>query len=190
MEREQYLAAIKPRMPEKRYIHTIGVMETAIQLAEHYGEDAKKAETVAILHDIAKYADIDWMEQIVREQNLDQRLLGWGSELLHGPVGAYIAESEFGITDEDMLNAIRFHTTGRACMSQLEKILFVADMIEPNRKFDGVDRLRKKAQKDLDKAVSACIQHTLAFLIDTKQTIYPVSIECYNDMMKREESEG
>jgi len=190
MERDQYLAAIKPRMPEKRYIHTIGVMETAIELAKKYGEEEKKAETAAILHDIAKYAEIEWMENIVRAEKLDARLLGWGSELLHGPVGAYIAESEFALTDEDMLNAIRFHTTGRAGMSRLEKIIFVADMIEPNRKFDGVNRLRKKAEKGLDKAMSACVRHTLAFLIDTKQPIYPLSIECYNDMMKREDSEG
>ena len=190
MEREQYLAAIKPRMPEKRFIHTVGVMETAINLAQKYGEDVKKAETAAILHDIAKYADIEWMENIVRDEKLDERLIGWGSELLHGPVGAYIAQSEFGITDEELLNAIRFHTTGRANMSRLEKIIFVADMIEPNRRFDGVERLRKKAQKNLDKAMSACVRHTLAFLIDTKQPIYPLSIECYNDMMNREDSEG
>ena len=62
-------------------------------------------------------------------------------------------------------------------------------MIEPNRRFDGVDRLRKK-RKNLDKAMSACVRHTLAFLIDTKQPIYPLSIACYNDMMNREESEG
>ncbi|MEG0258604.1 MAG: bis(5'-nucleosyl)-tetraphosphatase (symmetrical) YqeK [Lysinibacillus sp.] len=190
MEREDYLKAIEPRMPQKRYIHTLGVMETAIQLAERYGADVKKAETAAILHDIAKYADVDWMESIVHTNNLDVRLLGWGSELLHGPVGAYIAESEFGITDVDLLNAIRFHTTGRAGMTLLEKIIFVADMIEPNRKFAGVDYLRKKAKKDLDKAVKACVRHTMAFLIDTKQPIYPLSVECYNDMMKREESEG
>lgn len=190
MEREQFLAAIKPRMPEKRYIHTIGVMETAIDLARKYGEDEKKAETAAILHDIAKYAEIEWMEQIVRTEKLDERLIGWGSELLHGPVGAYIAESEFGIKDDELLNAIRFHTTGRPNMSRLEKIIFVADMIEPNRQFDGVDRLRKKAQKNLDKAMSACVRHTLAFLIDTRQPIYPLSIECYNDMMNREDSEG
>jgi predicted HD superfamily hydrolase involved in NAD metabolism len=189
MEREQYLAAIKPRMPEKRYIHTLGVMETAITLAKIYGENEKKAETAAILHDIAKYAEVEWMERIVQDEKLNQQLIGWGSELLHGPVGAYIAESEFGITDEDILNAIRFHTTGRLAMSRLEKILFVADMIEPNRNFEGVERLRKKAQKNLDKAMSACIRHTLAFLIDTKQAIYPLSIACYNDMMKREESE-
>ncbi|MFJ5764826.1 bis(5'-nucleosyl)-tetraphosphatase (symmetrical) YqeK [Lysinibacillus sp. NPDC093210] len=190
MEREQYLAAIKPRMPEKRYIHTLGVMETAITLAKIYGENEKKAETAAILHDIAKYAEVEWMERIVQNEKLDQQLIGWGSELLHGPVGAYIAENEFGITDEDILNAIRFHTTGRVAMSRLEKILFVADMIEPNRNFEGVENLRKKARKNLDKAMSACIRHTLAFLIDTKQAIYPLSIACYNDMMKREESEG
>ncbi len=78
MEREQYLAAIKPRMPEKRFIHTVGVMETAINLAQKYGEDVKKAETAAILHDIAKYADIEWMENIVRDEKLDERLIGWG----------------------------------------------------------------------------------------------------------------
>ena len=65
------------------------------------------------------------MENIVRDEKLDARLIGWGSELLHGPVGAYIAESEFGITDEDMLNAIRFHTTGRVSMSRLEKLFLL-----------------------------------------------------------------
>jgi len=146
MEREQYLAAIKTRMPEKRYIHTLGVMETAIALAKIYGEDEKKAETAAILHDISKYADIDWMEQIVQQQKLDQQLLGWGSELLHGPVGAYIAKSEFGITDEDILNAIRFHTTGRVAMSRLEKIIFVADMIDSLHTWYRIDELVKLVQ--------------------------------------------
>ena len=80
------LAAIKGRMPEKRYIHTIGVMETAISLAKSYGEDPKKAETAAILHDIAKYADVEWMKGIVTEQQLDPRLLDWNAEILHGPV--------------------------------------------------------------------------------------------------------
>lgn len=134
MERSDYLSAIKTRMPEKRYIHTIGVMETAIFLAEKYGEDVKSAEVAAILHDIAKYADEEWMNQIVKEKCLDERLLGWGSEILHGPVGAWIAQTEFNITNEDILNAIRFHTTGRANMSKLEKIIYIADMIEPNRK--------------------------------------------------------
>lgn len=187
MERDDYLAIVKTRMPEKRYIHTIGVMETAIQLAEKYGENVESAETAAILHDIAKYSDIDWMKQIVIENGLDLRLIDWGAEILHGPVGAWIAENEFSIEDQDILNSIRFHTTGRANMSTLEKIIFVADMIEPNRAFAGVEKLRKKANKDLDKAMNACIRHSIKFLVKTKQPIYPVSIECYNDCVGKEQ---
>lgn len=187
MERDDYLAKVKQRMPEKRYIHTIGVMETAIQLAQKYGENVKSAETAAILHDIAKYSDVEWMEKMVVENDLDARLVGWGSEILHGPVGAWIAEHEFLIQDEDILNAIRFHTTGRANMSTLEKIIFVADMIEPNRSFPGVDKLRKKANNNLNQAMKACIRHSIQFLVETKQPIYPVSIECYNDCVGKEQ---
>jgi predicted HD superfamily hydrolase involved in NAD metabolism len=186
MERQQLLAAIKGRMPEKRYIHTIGVMETAISLAQQYGEDPKKAETAAILHDIAKYADVDWMQRIVKEQNLDKRLLGWNAEILHGPVGAWIVQNEFNIQDEDILNAIRFHTTGRGNMTKFEKIIYVADMIEPNRKFDGVEQLRQLANEDLDEAFTACVTHTLSFLVQSRQAIYPVSIECYNSLMRED----
>ena len=186
MAREQLLAAIKPRMPEKRYLHTLGVMQTAIDLAERYGEDPLKAETAAILHDMAKYEDIDKMEAIIREHHLDQAVIGWGSELLHGPVAAYYAESMFGITDVDILHAIQYHTTGRVGMSKLEKIIFVADMIEPTRNYPGVERLRKKAQKNLDKAMRACVRHSLRFLIDTKQPVFPLTLACYNDLMNGE----
>lgn len=186
MERESLLAKIKLRMPEKRYIHTIGVMETAIKLADIFGEDPKKAEIAAIIHDVAKYADLDWMKEIVVKQQLDPELLHWNAEILHGPVGAYVAECEFGVTDADILNAIRHHTTGRVAMSKLEKIVYVADMIEPNRKFAGVERLREMASRDLDAAMKACVCHTLSFLIATEQTIYPLSIACYNDLMREE----
>ena len=180
------LAAIKGRMPEKRYIHTIGVMETAISLAKSYGEDPKKAETAAILHDIAKYADVEWMKGIVTEQQLDPRLLDWNAEILHGPVGAWIAKTEFKIDDEEILNSIRFHTTGRANMTNFEKIIYVADMIEPNRKFDGVEQLRTLSKTNLDEAFRACVMHTLSFLIASEQAIYPVSIECYNSLTREE----
>lgn len=180
------LAKIKPRMPEKRYIHTIGVMETAITLAKLYGVDPKCAETAAIIHDVAKYADVDWMKQVIVREQLDEQLLQWNAEIMHGPVGAVVAREEFGVTDEDILNAIRHHTTGRAGMTKLEKIVYVADMIEPNRKFDGVERLREVANENLDEAMRACVCHTLSFLIATRQAIYPLSISCYNDLMREE----
>lgn len=186
MERDEILMKIKPRMPEKRYIHTIGVMETAIQLAKLFGEDPKRAETAAMIHDVAKYADVEWMKQVIVREQLDPELLHWNAEILHGPVGAVVARDEFGVTNEDILNAIRHHTTGRAGMTKLEKIVYVADMIEPNRKFDGVARLREIASRDLQEAMRACASHTLSFLIATGQPIYPLSIICYNDLMREE----
>ena len=187
MEREQeILQVVKEKMPEKRYIHTLGVRDTAVILAKRYGADIDAAITAAIIHDIAKYADLQWMRQVVRNHALDPALLPWENEILHGPVGAVIAKEQFGIEDEDILNAIRYHTTGRANMSKLEKIIYVADMIEPNRQFDGVDRLRKLAEENLDKAMKACVKHTISFLVATQQRIYPLSIDCYNDLMREE----
>lgn len=186
MERQAMLAIIKDRMPEKRYIHTIGVMETAIHLANRYGQDEKKAEIAAIFHDIAKYADVEWMKKVAYEEHLDPRLLDWNSEILHGPVGAWIVQNEYAIEDEDILNAIRFHTTGRMNMSPLEKIIFVADMIEPNRKFPGVKTLREVAELSLEEAFRACVTHSLTFLIQAQIAIYPASIECYNSLMREE----
>jgi len=187
MEREQeILQVVKEKMPEKRYIHTLGVRDTAVILAKRYGADIDAAITAAIIHDIAKYADLQWMRQIVRDHALDPALLPWENEILHGPVGAVIAKEQFGIENEDILNAIRYHTTGRVNMSKLEKIIYVADMIEPNRQFDGVERLRKLAEENLDKAMKACVKHTISFLVATEQRIYPLSIECYNDLMREE----
>ncbi|WP_413362822.1 bis(5'-nucleosyl)-tetraphosphatase (symmetrical) YqeK [Lysinibacillus sp. 3P01SB] len=186
MEREALLEYIRPRMPEKRYIHTIGVMETAIFLAKKYGEDTKKAEIAAILHDLAKYEDEDAMRAIVRENGLDVRLLPWGSEILHGPIAAYRAEHELGIKDQDILNAMRYHTTGRAGMSRLEQIVYIADMIEPNRKYPGIELLRQTAEGDLQQAMRACIHHSISFLVTAELPIYPLSIECYNDYLGEE----
>ena len=187
MEREQeILQVVKEKMPEKRYIHTLGVRDTAVILAKRYGANIDAAITAAIIHDIAKYADLQWMRQIVRDHALDPALLPWGKEILHGPIGAVIGKEQFGIEDGDILNAMRYHTTGRVNMSKLEKIIYVADMIEPNRQFEGVERLRKLAEENLDKAMKACVTHTISFLVATEQRIYPLSIECYNDFMREE----
>lgn len=186
MERLDYLAFIQDKMPQKRYVHTLGVEQTAKAMAVHYDEDVKAAETAAILHDVAKYADVKWMEQVVREQALDQRLIGWGSELLHGPVGAWLVQHELDVAAEDVLNAMRFHTTGRANMSNLEKILYVADMLEPNRRFPGVDDLRKIMYDGLNEVLAACVKHSLIHLISSGVAVFPQSIECYNDIMSSE----
>lgn len=183
MNRDKYLADVRKRMPEPRYVHTLGVMETAIQLASHYGIPESKAETAAIFHDIAKFSSPNWMKQIIQSEQMNPMLLDFHHELWHAPVGAYVAQYEFGIEEEDILNAIRFHTTGRAKMSDLEKILYVADMIEPNRHFPAVDVLRKVATKDLNGVMNACVTHSINYLIQKKQPVFPDSIHCYNDLV-------
>lgn len=180
MDRNRLLDYIKPRMNEKRYIHTLGVCETAIELAKLYGEDEKKAEIAAILHDLAKFEDLEQMREIILSNNLGEDLANWGGEIMHGPVAAYRAKKELGIYDEDILNAMRYHTTGRETMSKLEQIIYVADMIEPNRKFDGVDRLRSIAHQNLHEGMKACICHSVTFLVSTQQPIHLQSIRCYN----------
>ncbi|AMA62766.1 MAG: bis(5'-nucleosyl)-tetraphosphatase (symmetrical) YqeK [Kurthia gibsonii] len=184
MERQQLLAAIKDRMPEKRYIHTIGVADTAMKLAARFGEDVKKAEIAGILHDVCKYANRDWMKQVIEEQQMDPTLLAYHHELWHGPVGAYVAKTEFHIEDEDVLHAIRYHTTGRAGSSNLERIIYIADLIEPNRKFPGIDELREAAEvENLHDLSLRSVRHSIAFLMKQQQAVFPDSFKFYNDLL-------
>lgn len=185
MDRAKALALVKEQLTDKRYEHTVGVMETAIQLAEKYGEDCKKAELAAIFHDYAKFRPKEEMEKIIIAKNMSQQLLEFHSELWHAPVGAYLVQLEAGIHDEDILQAIRFHTTGNKNMNTLDKIVFLADYIEPGRKFPGVDDVRKVALENLNEAVVMALRNTIKFLLDKKQPVYPDTLETYNTLIRR-----
>ncbi|MGO1059014.1 bis(5'-nucleosyl)-tetraphosphatase (symmetrical) YqeK [Planococcus sp. FY231025] len=185
MDQSTMLQRVKKRLPEKRYIHVIGVMATATELARRFGVPEPKAQVAAILHDVAKFADRDWMKSIIIKENMDPLLLDYHAELWHAPVGAYVASYEFGVQDEDILNAIRYHTTGRAGMSDLEKIIYIADLVEPNRKFAGVDELRQLKEQGLDVMMEASIKHTIEFLVSKNQPVYPDSLKCLNDFTKQ-----
>lgn len=178
--KDEWFPIIQSRMTEKRYVHTLGVAETAMELAKIYGEDVQKAEIAGLLHDICKYADKAWMADQIKAHHLDATLLDFHHELWHGPVGSVVARDEFGVEDEDIRNAIHYHTSGRAGMSKLEKIIYVADMIEPNRNYPKVEELRDLAHKDLELAMRYGVRHTLQHLIKQKQTVYPDSLFCYN----------
>lgn len=185
MERNKALMLVKDQLTEHRYIHTLGVMETAIKLADLYGADEKKAELSAIFHDYAKFRPKEEMKEIILSQGMPKELLQYNSELWHAPVGAYLAEKEAGITDPEILNAIRFHTSGRPGMTLLEKIVYLADYIEPGRQFPGVDEVRELAQTDLNSALIKAIQNTILFLMKKGQTVYPDTFYTYNDLVSR-----
>ncbi|MEH7333999.1 bis(5'-nucleosyl)-tetraphosphatase (symmetrical) YqeK [Neobacillus drentensis] len=184
MERERALQLVKKQLTEHRYQHTLGVMETAIILANRYGADEKKAELAAIFHDYAKFRPKEEMKDIIAAKGFPQDLLEYNAELWHAPVGTYLVEKEAGISDRDVLDAIRYHTSGRPGMTLLEKIIYLADYIEPGRHFPGVDEVREMAQGSLDKALIKAVQNTIVFLMKKNQMVYPDTFHTYNDLIK------
>ncbi|MBA3925215.1 bis(5'-nucleosyl)-tetraphosphatase (symmetrical) YqeK [Listeria rustica] len=180
MNREEILEAVKEAMPEKRFIHTLGVEKTALELADHYKVDRDQVSLAALLHDYAKYADKEAMMAVMVEQKMDPKLFTYNQELWHAPVGAYFAESKFGVTDEPVLKAIACHTTGNAAMSTMDKIIYLADYTEPNRSFPGVYKARRLSFDSLDKAMLFALSNTITFLITKRQPIFPDTFDAYN----------
>lgn len=175
------------RLSTGRYEHVLRVVETAKLLAVKYQISVEQAEQAALFHDIAKCMEKDELRLNLMRENEDVRLISFHHELWHAPVGANIARDEFGLKDEDVLNAIRYHTTGRANMSTLEKLIYVADMIEPGRNFPGVEILRQQAEENLDVAMEACIYQSVQFLVNKGVAVFPDSIDCYNEYRIRRE---
>ncbi|OEH93675.1 bis(5'-nucleosyl)-tetraphosphatase (symmetrical) YqeK [Bacillus solimangrovi] len=190
MDRNLALEIVKEQLTEHRYEHTLGVAQTSIELAERYDANVKKAELAAIFHDYAKFRPKEEMKQIIIEQQMPQDLLEHGTELWHAPVGAYLVENEVGITDQNVLQAIRFHTSGHEHMTILDKVVFLADYIEPGRKFPGVEEVRELARKDINKAIVLCLQNTMIFLLKKRVTIYPDTLNTYNTLLKQMKKGG
>lgn len=180
MNRNLALQKVKAQLTNERYEHTLRVLETAISLANQFGVNVKQVELAAIFHDYAKFRPKEEMKQIIIAEKMPQVLLGFHHELWHAPVGAFLVETELGMTDEAVLNAIRYHTTGRQRMTMLEKVIYVADYIEPGRDFPGVDEIRKVANQNLDQALFFAIRKTILFLLQNNRPVYPDTFQAYN----------
>ncbi|MDT8861438.1 bis(5'-nucleosyl)-tetraphosphatase (symmetrical) YqeK [Alkalihalobacillus sp. MEB130] len=185
MNREQALAIVKLQLTDHRYQHTLGVVDTAIELAKRFGADEEKAEIAAIFHDYAKFRDKEEMKRIVQEKLTEKSFLDYGDELLHAPCGAYLVQHEVGIDDQELLNAIYYHTTGRPEMTVLEKVVFLADYIEPGRQFKGVEEVRVLAQTNLDDAILQTLENTIFFLMKRRQRVFPDTLATFNQLVKQ-----
>jgi predicted HD superfamily hydrolase involved in NAD metabolism len=182
---------IRGFLTSKRYIHSLGVKEVSIKLALRYRYNINKTVLAALLHDCAR----DLPEEVLLKKagefgiligDVERRQL----QLLHGPVGAGIALHDFKICDKDILRAICFHTTGNSSMTLLDKIIYIADYIEPNRVFPGVDVLRKQAFADLDKALLLALNNTINYVISNNQLIHPLSVIARNDILFKQQKTG
>lgn len=185
LNRDELIKAVSEQMPPQRWKHTEGVMQTAVVLAERFGADPVKADLAAILHDVAKYWPVKEMEKIIRENNLNQDLLLHDKQLWHSEVGAFVAEHEYKVTDPEVLSAIKWHTSGRVGMSLLDKVVCLADYMEPGRDFPGVDRIRELAEHSLEEALLAGFDGTITHLVSQRKIIYPLTIFTRNDLIEQ-----
>lgn len=165
-----------------RYEHTLGVAYTAARLAMVHGEDVQKAEIAGLLHDCAKCMSDEKRISVCEKNNIPiSEAERANPGLLHAKVGAYLAEKEYDIQDEEVLLAIQSHTTGRPGMSALEKIIYIADFIEPGRKQDpNLPRIRKAAFEEIDKALLMILKDTLFYLKSIDSVVDPMTQETYD----------
>lgn len=182
MKRSEATTLAKMKLPERRFLHSKRVAETAVQMAQIFDADEKKCFLAGMLHDYAKYDDLKEMYKIVKKYHMDVEYLRYKSEILHGPIAAHVMKKEYDITDADVLLAMENHTSGRANMTRVEKIVYVADYIEPKRETPGVNQIRKVvfSENNLDKAVFLITKANLLHLIDKDRMIFSRTIECYN----------
>ncbi|NLY81225.1 MAG: HD domain-containing protein [Clostridiales bacterium] len=151
---------LENNLEPERLVHTEGVIKMAVKLAEIYGEDVDKAKLAGKYHDMAKCFDDSELDGYVRRYNLPIKYIG-KPNISHAKVSAEMIKDKYKETDEEILNAVSYHTTGRAGMSLLEEIIYVADAIEVNRDYEGVESIREMAFKDLHKASLMIIESTI-----------------------------
>lgn len=178
---EKLCNMLKKELDDERYAHTLGVMYTSGALAMCYGYDMEKAMVTGLLHDCAKCIPNKKKIKMCEKNNIE--ISPWEEQnpfLLHSKLGAFLAKNQYGIEDEEILNAILYHTTGRADMGILEKITYISDYIEPRRaKAPRLNEIRKAAFEDMDRALRMIMEDTLYYLKNSFHVIDPITQEAY-----------
>lgn len=181
----EYDKLLRSRLDDYRYIHSLGVAKSAKELAALYGADEEKAYTAGLLHDVMKNASPDEQLQIMEKadiilspcEKLNQKL--W-----HAIAGAAFLKTELNITDEEIISAVRWHTTGKAGMTTLEKTVYLADFISEDRTYPDVDEVRRLAHISLERAIVYTQKYCIQKLLSQNMIIDPSSVECYNDLVR------
>lgn len=174
---DRYVEFVKKVLPEKRLVHTANVVVAAAEKAKELGLDEKKVMTACVLHDCAKYMDIDSFEGFRIPDDVPP-------PVVHAFLGAYVAERVLGVDDAEIIDAIRYHTSGKAKMTTLGKLVFVADMIEKGRTYQGVEQLRRAYKGDFEECFKKCLNEEVLHLLNKKSTIYVETLNAYEYYIK------
>lgn len=177
---------LKEMLPERRLKHSINVSQCAIKLSEIYDCDVEKAKLSGLIHDCAKYFSDEQIEDSIRKYNIALDSLEENNiALSHSVIGSYIIQDVFNIQDEDIINAVKYHTTGREDMTILEKIIYMADLIEDDRKFPLVDELRELTYSGrLNEALLLSFNNTIKYVIERNQLIHPRTVSARNYILR------
>ncbi|MBP2019947.1 putative HD superfamily hydrolase involved in NAD metabolism [Symbiobacterium terraclitae] len=178
-------AALQARVTGERLAHTYRVLETARRLGRIHGADDGQVAVAALMHDYAKpLPPAALLAEAVRLGLTPDPVERAQPHLLHGPVAAALLAEEGLVTDREVLQAIASHTTGRAGMSLLEKVIYLADYVEPGRRFAGVEEIRAEAERDLDRALLGALNNSLVYLVRQGWLIHPASVEARNWLLQ------
>ena len=179
---EQYIEMIRQRLSEKRFFHSIKVAEKAYHLAVLYGADPEKARTAGLLHDILKELSVPEQLQMKDEFGIMfDTVTEAAPKCRHAVLGEVFLRRELGIDDDDILNAVRYHTTARAGMSKLEKALYLADFTSDDRSYDDVEIMRELVERDCLDAMLYALTYSIRELIDKGAAIHPDTLNAYNE---------
>lgn len=183
---DKLLVKLKTMLNRDRFQHSIGVQQTAIKLAEVYKADKNKASIAGLIHDCAKGKSGEELLRLAYRYGIRMKdLYKRQPDLLHGPVGSILAQKEFGIEDVEIIHAIKYHTTGCENMSLMDKIIYIADYIEPGRDFPGVEELRALAFKNLNEGILKALDNTIKHVIDKKQLLDDLTISARNNILMK-----
>ncbi len=187
---EQIIEILRGRLKPGRFAHSLAVAEEAERLAARYGADVGEARTAALLHDIMKNTPPDTQLQLLAQYGVAMSDVERGAEkLYHAMSGAAFAEHVLGVTDRDVLNAVRYHTTARAGMSILEKVLYLADFTSADRDYDDVDEMRRRVDVSVVSAMTYALTYTIKDLLKKKKPIHPDTVAAFNELMLQEGDE-
>lgn len=183
LSRKSLLEKIQSEVKASRFQHILGVEKAAVTLAEQYDVDIHKASLAALLHDYCKEVDDQIFLDLIDKYHLDDDLKKWDNNIWHGMVGIWKMYEDFGLEDKEILQAIKIHTVGAAEMSELAKVLYVADYIEEGRNFPGVIEARAISKQSLNQAVAYETMRLIDYLAEQRLTIYPQTFEAYNSFI-------
>ncbi|MBZ9636136.1 bis(5'-nucleosyl)-tetraphosphatase (symmetrical) YqeK [Clostridium sp. FP1] len=183
---KEMLHYLHTNLSEGRLKHSLSVSETAVTLAAKFGENIESARIAGLVHDCAKNVKGTELIKIASEHEIHiDEIYTNNPSILHGLVGSIIAREIMGIQNENILSAIRYHTTGRKNMSTLEKIIYISDYIEPLRKFKGVEELRTLSLMNLDAAVMQSLENTIIYVMSQKELLHIDTIHARNYLLSK-----